>query len=383
MNIAVNQQLDLLAGAGSEPLLENAVAQMASAGEKDRGAVFTRPEVVDFILDLIGYLPQKKLHERRLLEPSFGQGEFLTAAVARLIKSWKTHRGKCADPVAELSGALKAVELHQASIATTRKTLNKQLNDAGFSTLERDALLDAWLVQGDFLLAGFNDTKFDYVVGNPPYVRQESIPEILLAEYRRRFRTLYDRADLYIPFFERALDLLSSGGQLGFICSDRWVKNKYGGPLRDKIASDFHLKIYVDMVDTPAFSSDVIAYPAITVIERGTTGETRVAVRPSIERQALNTLATALRKGAPTSAFSISPKPVTGAPWVMEANPELALVRRLEARFPALEAVGCKVGIGVATGADKVESAHHIFFAKSKKYHPTCAAGIFTLSATS
>jgi hypothetical protein len=32
---------------------------------------------------------------------------------------------------------------------------------------------------------------------------------------------------------------------------------------------------------------------------------------------------------------------------------ELALVRRLEAKFPKLEAVGCKVGIGVATGADK------------------------------
>ncbi|NJM84902.1 MAG: hypothetical protein HC839_01035 [Leptolyngbyaceae cyanobacterium RM2_2_21] len=32
----------------------------------------------------------------------------------------------------------------------------------------------------------------------------------------------------------------------------------------------------------------------------------------------------------------------------------MALIRRLEKQFPKLEEVGCKVGIGVATGADKV-----------------------------
>jgi hypothetical protein len=42
------------------------------------------------------------------------------------------------------------------------------------------------------------------------------------------------------------------------------------------------------------------------------------------------------------------------APWILEASPETALVRRLEARFPTLEDAGCRVGIGVATGADQV-----------------------------
>ena len=37
----------------------------------------------------------------------------------------------------------------------------------------------------------------------------------------------------------------------------------------------------------------------------------------------------------------------------MSGFDELVLVRRLEAKFPRLEAAGCKVGIGVATGADK------------------------------
>lgn len=107
-----------------------------------------------------------------------------------------------------------------------------------------------------------------------------------MAEYRDRYRTIYDRADIYIPFIERSLDRLAPKGQLGFICADRWMKNRYGGPLRQLIAENFHLKIYVDMVDTPAFLNDVIAYPAITIIGHGSHGPTRVARRPARRRVA-------------------------------------------------------------------------------------------------
>jgi type I restriction-modification system DNA methylase subunit len=54
-----------------------AVETMAESGAESRGAVFTRREIVDFILDLIRYTSDKPLHTMRLLEPSFGQGDFL------------------------------------------------------------------------------------------------------------------------------------------------------------------------------------------------------------------------------------------------------------------------------------------------------------------
>src|SRR5690349_9561588 len=38
----------------------------------------------------------------------------------------------------------------------------------------------------------------------------------------------------------------------------------------------------------------------------------------------------------------------------LDASTQLNLVRRLEAAYPTLEEAGCKVGIGVATGADQV-----------------------------
>ena len=55
--------------------LADAVELMASSGIEARGAIFTRTEVVDFILDLVGYSPDKPLYLERLLEPSFGGGD--------------------------------------------------------------------------------------------------------------------------------------------------------------------------------------------------------------------------------------------------------------------------------------------------------------------
>ena len=118
----------------------------------------------------------------------------------------------------------------------------KRLNGTAFTIRLRSGanlrFLGAWLRNDDFLLADIR-SRFDFVVGNPPYIRQELIPDRLIAEYRSRYETIYDRADLYIPFIERSLKLLKDGGLLGFICADRWMKNKYGGPLRAMVARGY------------------------------------------------------------------------------------------------------------------------------------------------
>lgn len=315
-----------------------------------RGAIFTRLEVVNFMLDLAGYTANRPLHRMRLLEPSFGGGEFLLAAAERLMAAFNT-----AGNAGDLADCIQAVELHASTYTETRSRVIDLLECSGMSPTESRRLVDAWLVQGDFLLSEFPG-KFDFVVGNPPYVRQELIPPPLLAEYRRRYASLYDRADLYVPFIEKSLGLLADGGQFAFICADRWMKNKYGGPLRAIVTKGFHLRAYVDMVDTPAFDSDVIAYPAITLIERTEPGPTVVAKQPRLVMADLARLASALRTGRPCAERGISVVERAGIesePWVLSSSGKRNLLRRLEAMYPSLEDAGCKVGIGVATGADK------------------------------
>lgn len=336
-----------------------AVDAMAEAGTEERGAIFTRREVVDFILDLAGYTADQDLTRLRLLEPSFGHGDFLLPVIDRLLASWVA-QGR-PEPMPALSCAIQGVELHRASWSHACELVAARLRQEGISAADAETLARTWLLQGDFLLAEL-DGSFDVVIGNPPYVRQELIADALMTEYRARYGTIYDRADIYVPFIERSLSLLAPGGCCGFICSDRWMKNRYGGPLRAFVANGFHLRTYVDMVNTPAFHTDVVAYPAITIIAREAPGPTRIAHCPEIDRESLADLAAELTGTTPDLARGVREIACVTAgaePWILDASDQLALVRRLEASFPTLEEAGCKVGIGVATGADKAFIGRH------------------------
>ena len=333
--------------------VEQAVRQLA--GIEAQGAIYTRREVVEFILDLVGYTADKPLHEFRLLEPSIGGGDFLFPALQRLLIAYRRSR-KAGEAVFALKDAVRAVELNSDSYNSTRDKLLEFLHEEGFKKVEAKSLADEWLQQGDFLLTTFSN-EFSHIVGNPPYVRQESIPDILMEEYRRRFSTIYDRADIYVPFIEHSLSMLATNGKLAFICADRWMKNKYGRPLRKLVSAHYHFETYVDMVDTPAFLSDVMAYPAIVVLSNQKPGQTRVAHRPTIEERGLSALASALTAQGKTKHDAVQELPHlahSDEPWALTNFEQVAIVRKLEAQFPAIEGAGCRVGIGVATGADRV-----------------------------
>ena len=74
------------------PVMAATEALATEGGLEARGAIFTRSEVVDFILDLAGYTEDQPLHEKRLLEPSFGGGDFLLPIIQRLLSAWRAAR---------------------------------------------------------------------------------------------------------------------------------------------------------------------------------------------------------------------------------------------------------------------------------------------------
>src|SRR6266436_1094868 len=341
---------------------QQSVTTFSQSPTAERGAVFTKREVVEFMLDLAGYRIEEDLTQASLLEPSFGQGDFLFVAVERLLASSVQHHGPLLNTVPLLRNAIRAVELHHETFTSIRSKLLFLLQERGIEQQDALQLADAWLVHDDFLLTAFS-LRFTHIVGNPPYVRQELLPDALLARYRVLYRTIYDRADLYIPFIERSLSLLTRDGTLSFICSDRWMKNRYGGPLREFISQRFHLRYYVDMTGTDAFQTDVTAYPAITVITTQKSACTYIVRRPQLDARFLQTLATTMRSHPEASAnphIQVLTNVVTRAqPWILSASSEeQMLLQRLEQKFPLMEEAGCKVGIGVATGCDAIFIGH-------------------------
>jgi hypothetical protein len=322
------------------------------------GAVYTRPEIVRLILDLAGYTVESgRLAERRLLEPSCGDGAFLTEVIARLVESERQHAVQIDwdDPV--LGNAIRAVDINAASLQAAQKSIVEQLLRYGCPSDRSSELARLWTMHTDFLLADL-DPVFDFVVGNPPYVRIEDVPKPVLKRYRQIFETTSDRADLYVAFIERGLSLLSPSGTLAYICANRFAKNAYGRALRRLLARNYHVRHYLNLEHTQPFLTDVSAYPAILVVDRSKDEPTCAATLKDLASDTLETVRTeALHVPEATRIVSrFKTWYPGGEPWTSTEADEQAWLARLCATYPTLEesAATTKVGIGVATGADRV-----------------------------
>ena len=123
------------------------------------------------------------------------------------------------------------------------------------------------------------DSGFDVVIGNPPYVRQEKIIHIKSLLQPNYPDTYTGTADLYVYFYDRALQLLRCNGILSFITSNKWYRVAYGHKLRAHLAKTATLIHAIDFGDAPVFTA--IAYPTIIIASKG-------APQPSHVFRALN-----------------------------------------------------------------------------------------------
>lgn len=346
--------------------------------EPSLGAVYTRAWVVELLLDLADYAAPRNLVDARAVEPSAGEGAFLLPMVARLLDSCRA-QGR---PWLDCIDSVRAYDVDAAALRQCRRKLLQLLQAAGVSDTDTEVLLNAWLVEADYLLLVGRTTAsaarapqlfdepapagMDFVLGNPPYVRVESIPEPLNAQYRQLFPTMRGRADLYVGFYEAALRQLRPGGVCAFICADRWMVNQYGETLRRYITSSFAVETLLEMHHTAAFEEEVSAYPAISVIRKSPQGAAVVASAadeleqvPTTEIVAHLTAVRRATGAAHVPGLTAAQVPEwfpSGEPWTRTTPARTALLAYLEQHFQPLvsAATGTRVGIGVATGADAV-----------------------------
>jgi len=103
---------------------------------------------------------------------------------------------------------------------------------------------------------------FDIVIGNPPYVRQESIKDDK-PRFKPHYVTYNGTADLFVYFYERSFQLLNPHGCLSFITSNKWFRAKYGTALREYMVTHTELRQIIDFGDEAVF--DALAYPTIVI----------------------------------------------------------------------------------------------------------------------
>ncbi len=140
------------------------------------GEYYTPDWLVEHVLDRAGYLGEPG---HRLLDPSCGSGAFLLAAIARL----RRQLGEDADgdSCRHILGGVAGCELNPLAALSTRASCLMAVADL----LPHAGRIVVPIVQDDAILGATTDLlapgSFDYVVGNPPWVAWDNLPE----DYRR------------------------------------------------------------------------------------------------------------------------------------------------------------------------------------------------------
>jgi adenine-specific DNA-methyltransferase len=295
-------------------------------GGGEHGTVYTRPEVVEFMLDLAGLRSADDFLAKRTIDPSVGEGAFALGLVGRILSTL--------GDIAEVARAMRnitVVELDPAKIDAFAAKLR-----AAFETAPSE-LRKAWreisIIRGDYLIA---DTgRYDVVIGNPPYVRYDNLPLEKTGLYRALYPCFKARSDLYVAFIEKALKSLNTGGVLAYVCADRWLTNGYGAMLRKLIARNFHLSELVRISGFSPFAEEVVAYPSIFVVKNEASAATRYLTAGE-----MSDLRTEVLSRSPSRAM-------------LDESGDLRFREEVPG-YVSIEEQGFTIGIGVATGADEV-----------------------------
>lgn len=300
------------------------------ANGNQHGIVLTKNEVVVNMLDFIGYNPSLNLCDVRVTEPAAGNGAFALEIIKRLYTSSKTFDFSFLDSLSNLS----FFEIDEEKASELETNINILLDNLGVHANHK------MVYKEDFLLSKKKET--DIVIGNPPYVRHENIPIEQKTLYKKLFGTFTHRSDLYIPFFEKSLSLLSNKGQLCFICSNRWLKNQYGANLRNLIKLKYNLQSIIDIENTNPFQESVTAYPSIIKINNSS----QINQADYFELDDLKLLPEIIDQNIlPDKKIN------TNLSNWFSNNP---LNGKSDAFLDLIENQGFKIGIGVATGCDKI-----------------------------
>lgn len=226
--------------------------------KKDLGQVFTPEWVVELMLDEIGYSGATVLNSQ-VLEPSCGEGVFLVAAAKRIIVTAREAGLSDEETALRLATNLHGVEYDDEVLQITRKNLDTLATSHGLTNVQ-------WhLTHSDALVVEGYGT-YDFVIGNPPYIRVHNMDETLRAHVKQ-FAMSTGTTDLYIIFFELGLKWLNPQGVLAYIAPNSWLKNASQKSFRQEIIDGKKLHSIINYGAVPVFGKEASTYTAITILD--------------------------------------------------------------------------------------------------------------------
>jgi type I restriction-modification system DNA methylase subunit len=189
---------------------------------------------------------------------------------------------------------------------------------------------------------------FDAVVGNPPYIRQEKLTQFK-DHWRNVFTSFTGGADIFVFFFERAIEITKQNGRIGFITSGSWVKSRSASKLRNYISATAKPYLMVDFGEYQPFEEAEMIRPTITVLNKSTADDRIKLFRWLSSGPPPDDL------WADTSSFqTIVPTYGSNAWELIDSETSILKQKLLNSGVSLKEYVGGRILYGIKTGANEV-----------------------------
>lgn len=275
--------------------------RLISPEERHRyGQHYTMPDLVD----LINAFCIRKA-EDVVLDPACGGGTFLVRAYARK-RHLSDHKLSHAALLDDLYGIdISPFAAHLTLINLASRNLENRANYPlvaveDFFHARRDR--SVWKIPAHGALrveqlGGEQQVhialnQVDAIVGNPPYIRQEQIDEVLIVknEPKKSYKTflkelfreewgtqmapLSARSDIYVHFWPHSAHFLREGGYIGFLTGSGWLDNEYGFRLQEWMLRHFQVLAVIETVEETWFS-EARVNTAATILRRTSDAQAR------------------------------------------------------------------------------------------------------------
>jgi type I restriction-modification system DNA methylase subunit len=313
-------------------------------------------QTVEKYLDENGYNPSKP---PRVLDMACGSGSFLIEAFDVIDDFVAKQRGQAQKGEVDFYDRARQLEVLQNCIFGVDKDkqavevarLNLLLR--GLHSREKLPMLEN-LVNGDSLMGDtyptffpqvIKDGGFDIIVGNPPYVRQETLGAEFKDFAKKNFETFSASADLYTYFIEQAHKLLKPNGLFGMIVSNKWMRSNYGKALRDFLTHESAITEIIDFGELPVFES-AATFPVIIITRKAKTDKHKF-LYAQIKRLDFGSLIDEVK----TVSSTLDERALQGGNWSLTGNTEQNIFEKMRRSGATLgEYVQKKVFFGIKTG---------------------------------
>jgi len=188
---------------------------------------------------------------------------------------------------------------------------------------------------------------FDAVIGNPPYIRIQTMKEWAPLEvelYKEHFTAASKgNYDIYVVFVERGLSLLSKHGRLGFILPHKFFNAQYGQPLRGILAKGNHLVEVVHFGAQQLFAG-ATNYTCLLFLDKAGSKQCHFVKVDDL---------TAWRNTSEAAEGTIPSTRITASEWNFAVGKGAALFEKLS-KIPVKLGDVADIFVGLQTSADDV-----------------------------